>query len=93
MNEVGIQASQVGDGATALRLYDCAHAAARPKFRHKISMNAALAHYRMKDGKKSLEYLQRSEKELGTATEKMLALREAINKAMQAKDAKNSRLR
>ncbi len=83
LNEMGIRLSQQGKGKNALALYKKAHKIVRPELRYKISLNAALACYRMRQFAMAMKYLQRCEREFGQSYEKVDKIREAIEAAMQ----------
>ncbi|SMF54767.1 tetratricopeptide repeat protein [Pseudobacteriovorax antillogorgiicola] len=83
LNEMGIRLSQKGKGKSALALYKKAHKIVKAELRYKISLNAALACYRMEDFKLSMKYLLRCEKEYGKKFEKVDKIKLAIQKAMK----------
>lgn len=78
LNEMGIKLSQAGKGKSALALYQKAHKIVKKELKYKISLNAALACYRMADYSRSLKYLQRSEQEHGETLEKAQKIKKAI---------------
>ena len=78
LNEMGIRLSQKGKGKSALALYKKAHRIVRVELKHKISLNAALACYRLKEFQMALKYLSRAEKEYGQPLEKAGKIRAAI---------------
>lgn len=82
LNEMGIKLSQQGKGKNALALYKKAHKIVRHELRYKISLNAALACYRLTDYQVALQYLARCEKEYGGPYEKVEKVRQAIKKVM-----------
>lgn len=82
LNEMGIKLSQTGKGKSALALYQKAHKVVRKELRYKVSMNAALACYRLKDFKLALKYLVRTEKEYGRKLEKVDKIRKACKTAL-----------
>ena len=77
LNEMGIKLSQSGKGKSALALYQKAHRVVRKELKYKVSLNAALACYRLKQYKMSLKYLLRTEKEYGRKLEKVEKIRKA----------------
>lgn len=91
LNEMGIKLSQNGKGKNALALYQKAHKVVRKELRYKVSLNAALACYRLKQYQMALKYLARTEKEYGRPLEKVSKIRgacqSAIKKAGQMKEA------
>ena len=87
LNEMGIKLSKAGKGKSALALYQKAHKVVRRELRYKVSLNAALASYRLKQYKMSLKYLLRTEKEYGRKLEKVEKIRVAC-KAGLAKETK-----
>lgn len=82
LNEMGIKLSQQGKGKNALALYKKAHKIVRHELRYKISLNAALACYRLTDYQVALQYLARCEKEFGGPYEKVEKVRQAIHKVL-----------
>lgn len=80
LNEMGIKMSQKGEGKNAIALYKKAHKVVRPELRYKISLNAALACYRLRDFKLSMKYLKRCEQEYGKKLEKVDKIKVAIKK-------------
>lgn len=88
LNEMGIKLSQAGKGASSLALYKKAHRVVRKELRYKVSLNAALACYRLKDFKMALKYLARCEKEYGRSLEKVEKIRNACKQAI-AKSSKS----
>ncbi|NRA65094.1 MAG: tetratricopeptide repeat protein [Pseudobacteriovorax sp.] len=78
LNEMGIRLSQKGKGKSALALYKKAHKIVKTELRHKISLNAALACYRMGEYPLAIKYLNRSDKEYGEAFPKTKKIRAAI---------------
>jgi tetratricopeptide (TPR) repeat protein len=78
LNEMGIKLSQAGKGKSALALYQKAHKVVRPELKYKISMNAALACYRLGELDQALKYLARCEKEFGKSYEKLEKIRKTI---------------
>ena len=87
LNEMGIRLSQAGKGKSALALYQKAHKIVKKELRYKISLNAALATYRLKDYQLAIKYLARTEKEYGRPLAKVEKIRKAC-KAAIAKKAK-----
>ncbi len=85
LNEMGIKLSQQGKGKSAIALYKKAHKVVRHELRYKISLNAALACYRMAEYTVALQYLARCEKEFGGTYEKVEKIKLAIQKAMNKK--------
>lgn len=77
LNEMGIKLSQKGKGKSALALYQKAHKVVRKELKYKVSMNAALACYRLNDFKMALKYLSRTEQEYGRELEKVEKIRKA----------------
>ncbi len=82
LNEMGIKLSQQGKGKNALALYKKAHKIVRHELRYKISLNAALACYRLTEYQVALQYLARCEKEFGGVYEKVEKVRQAIKKIL-----------
>lgn len=82
--------SQAGKGKSALALYTKAHKVVRPELRYKISMNAALACYRLADFDAALAWLDRCEKEYGSAYEKLVKIRKAVLAAKKKGSEQNS---
>jgi tetratricopeptide (TPR) repeat protein len=78
LNEMGIKLSQAGKGKSAIALYQKAHKVVRPELRYKISMNAALAYYRLGELDLALKHLDRCEQEFGKSYEKLEKIRKAI---------------
>lgn len=78
LNEMGIRLSQQGKGKSALALYQKAHRIVKAELKYKISLNAALACYRMKELQLALKYLNRCEREFGEETPKVKKIRAAI---------------
>ena len=78
LNEMGIKLSQLGKGKSSLALYAKAHKVVRAELRYKVSLNAALACYRLQDFQKALKYLERSEHEYGGYYEKIEKIRKAV---------------
>ena len=60
----------------------------RKELRYKVSMNAALACYRLKDFKMALKYLVRTEKEYGRKLEKVDKIRKACKASLAKMAAK-----
>ncbi len=87
LNEMGIKLSQSGKGKSALALYQKAHKVVKKELRYKVSMNAALACYRLNDFNMALKYLARTEKEYGRSLDKVDKIRKAC-RASLAKDKK-----
>ena len=87
LNEMGIKLSQAGKGKSALALYQKAHKIVRIELKYKISLNAALACYRLNDFTRALKYLQRSEKEYGEPLEKAVKIKKAIAAQQRKKTA------
>lgn len=83
LNEMGIRLSQKGQGKNALALYKKAHTIVRPELRYKISLNAALACYRMREFSMAMKYIQRCEREYGQSYEKAVKIKDAIEAAMR----------
>lgn len=83
LNEMGIKLSQAGKGKSALALYKKAHKIVRAELRYKVSLNAALACYRLLDYPTCLKYLDRCEREFGRKYEKSEKIRAAVKVAMQ----------
>lgn len=83
LNEMGIRLSQAGKGKNALALYQKAHKVVRKELKYKVSMNAALACYRLKQFSMALKYLSRTEKEYGRKLEKVEKIRKACKGAIQ----------
>lgn len=83
LNEMGIKLSQAGKGKSALALYKKAHKIVRAELRYKVSLNAALACYRLVDYPMCLKYLDRCEREYGRKYEKTEKIRAAVKSAMQ----------
>ncbi len=81
LNEMAVKLSQAGKGKSAIALYKKAHKVVRSELRYKISMNAALACYRMGEFDASLVWLERCEKEYGSAYEKLVKIRKAVQAA------------
>jgi len=90
LNEMGVKLSQAGKGKSALALYAKAHKVVRPELRYKISMNAALACYRLSDFDSALAWLDRCEKEYGSAYEKLVKIRKAVLAAKKKGPEQNS---
>ncbi len=88
LNEMGIKLSQQGKGKSAMALYKKAHKIVRHELQYKISLNAALACYRMAEYQVALQYLARTEKEFGGPYEKVDKIRAAIRKIMSKATAK-----
>ncbi len=84
LNEMGIKLSQAGKGKSALALYQRAHKIVRKELRYKISLNAALACYRMREFENALKYLARCEQEYGRKLEKVEKIRSACEGALKA---------
>jgi tetratricopeptide (TPR) repeat protein len=82
LNEMGIKLSQQGKGKSAMALYKKAHKIVRHELQYKISLNAALACYRMGEYQIALQYLARTEKEFGGRYEKVDKIRGAISKVL-----------
>jgi tetratricopeptide (TPR) repeat protein len=82
LNEMGIKLSQQGKGKSAMALYKKAHKIVRHELQYKISLNAALACYRMGEYQIALQYLARTEKEFGGRYEKVDKIRAAIKKVL-----------
>ena len=91
LNEMGIKLSQSGKGKSALALYQKAHKVVRRELRYKVSMNAALACYRLKDYKLAMKYLVRTEKEYGSKLEKVEKIRAACKAALAKKKKASSK--
>jgi tetratricopeptide (TPR) repeat protein len=89
LNEMGIKLSQAGKGKSALALYQKAHKVVRPELKYKISMNAALACYRLGEFDKALKYLTRCEKEFGKSYEKLEKIRKTILAAKKKQPGTN----
>lgn len=87
LNEMGIKLSQAGKGKSAIALYQRAHKIVRKELRCKISLNAALACYRMREFENALKYLARCEQEYGRKLEKVDKIRAASQAAMKAEAA------
>lgn len=83
LNEMGIKLSQQGKGKSALALYQKAHKIVRKELRYKISLNAALACYRMQDFATALKYVGRCEQEYGKKFDKTEKIRAACTQAMK----------
>jgi tetratricopeptide (TPR) repeat protein len=88
LNEMGIKLSQQGKGKSAMALYKKAHKIVRHELQYKISLNAALACYRMGEYQIALQYLSRTEKEFGGRYEKVDKIRGAIKKILNKGTAK-----
>ncbi len=88
LNEMGIKLSQQGKGKSAMALYKKAHKIVRHELQYKISLNAALACYRMAEYQIALQYLARTEKEFGGPYEKVDKIRGAIRKILAKASAK-----
>lgn len=88
LNEMGIKLSQQGKGKSAMALYKKAHKIVRHELQYKISLNAALACYRMGEYQIALQYLTRTEKEFGGRYEKVDKIRGAIKKILNKGTAK-----
>lgn len=84
LNEMGIKLSQAGKGKSAIALYQRAHKIVRKELRYKISLNAALACYRMREFENALKYLARCEQEYGRKLEKVEKIRSACEGALKA---------
>ncbi len=83
LNEMGIRLSQQGKGKSALALYKKAHRIVKPELKYKISLNAALACYRLKEYRLTLKYLNRCEKEFGDVLEKANKIRIAVRSQLK----------
>lgn len=77
LNEMGIKLSQAGKGKKALALYQKAHKVVRRELKYKVSLNAALACYRLQEFNMALKYLLRTEKEYGKKLDKVEKIRKA----------------
>ena len=88
LNEMGIKLSQKGKGKSALALYKKAHKIVRPELKYKISMNAALACYRLGMLDMSMKYLIRTEKEFGKSLPKVDKIKGAVKKAQKKQKTK-----
>ena len=77
INEMGIKLSKMGKGKSAIALYARAHKIVKKELKYKISLNAALACYRLSEFQKALEFLDRAELELGHPYEKIEKIRKA----------------
>lgn len=88
LNEMGIKLSQQGKGKSAIALYKKAHKIVRHELKYKISLNAALACYRMAEYPIALQYLSRCEKEYGGTYEKVEKIRAAIRKVLKSAPAR-----
>jgi tetratricopeptide (TPR) repeat protein len=82
LNHFGITLSQSGKGDDALKLYEKAHLIVRPELRYKISLNAALAAYRLNKAQRALQLIVRCEAEFGGAFEKSTTIRQALLKSL-----------
>ena len=82
LNEMGVKLSDSGKGKSALALYQKTHKIVRPELRHQTSLNAALACYRLQEFEMGLRYLQRCEKEYGSAFAKLIKVRQAMQEGI-----------
>ncbi|MGE0172835.1 MAG: tetratricopeptide repeat protein [Oligoflexales bacterium] len=84
LNEMGIKLSQANKGKSALALYQKAHKIVKRELRYKVSLNAALACYRMADFTQALAYIDRCELEYGGTLEKATKIRAACKANLNA---------
>jgi tetratricopeptide (TPR) repeat protein len=85
LNEMGIKLSQANKGKSALALYQKAHKIVKKELRYKVSLNAALACYRMSDFAQALTYIDRCELEYGAKLEKAAKIRAACKANLNGK--------
>lgn len=89
LNEHGIRFAKEGKGKSALMLYQKAHQIVRPDLKYKISLNGALACYRIKAFPTALKFIDRCEQEFGKPFPKSQKVKQMIVEAMNA-DAKKT---
>jgi hypothetical protein len=82
---MGIKLSQANKGKSALALYQKAHTIVKKELRYKVSLNAALACYRLEDFATALKYLDRCEREYGGILDKAAKIRNACKASMKKK--------
>ncbi|MFW7379420.1 MAG: tetratricopeptide repeat protein [Oligoflexus sp.] len=85
LNEIGIKLSVKGKGQHALALYKKAHQIVRPELKYKISLNTALACYRLKKFQAALRYLDKCETEFGQEHEKVQKVRGLIKRIITSR--------
>lgn len=83
LNESAIKLAQSGKGDQALAIYEKAHGIVLQELRYKISLNAAMACWRLRDWAKASEYATRCEQEHGTSFYKLEKLKEAIQRGQR----------
>lgn len=84
VNEFGVKLSKEGRGEMALELYEKAHHIVRQELKYKITVNAALASYRMGNFKGALRYCQRCVEEYGESFAKIDKIRHAVQEAIKS---------
>ncbi|MBF0441535.1 MAG: hypothetical protein HQK54_06495 [Oligoflexales bacterium] len=90
LNNLGIRLSNSEKRKSALFIYEKAHKIVRDDLKFKVSLNAALACYKMEDFTLALKYLERSEREFGGPFEKAEKIRKMCKIGLKKKgtDAK-----
>lgn len=78
VNEIGVGLSKKGKGMLALALYEKAHRIVRPELRYKITINAALASYRVGDYNQAIKYVNRCVEEHGGTFPKLEKIRTKV---------------
>lgn len=85
LNRYGIQLSKDGQPEKALQLYQLAHRIVHPVQRHKVSLNIALAYYRLGEHDDALSFIEQSASEYGSSFAKLERVRTSILRAKAGK--------